>query len=113
MASDGSWGVATEVTVGGALARAIGNCKVMSKGQIGCGAQARIIRAGWIVGLRCGDRSIMAAGALLADAERAARSREAEIKQFYAPDMPACRRVLAAGPGGVVATTMSAAEGPS
>jgi hypothetical protein len=113
MAPGGSWGVATEIAMGSALARAIGNCKVMSKNKIGCGAQARAIRAGWIVGLRCGNISIIEAGRLLPQAERAARNREAELKQAYARDMPPCRRVLAAGPGGAIATTMSAAGGPS
>jgi hypothetical protein len=100
MAPNGSWGVATEPTVGKALASAISNCRVMSKGEIGCGAQARTIRAGWIVGLRCGDTNIIAAERLLPDAEQAARKREVELKQFYAPDIPACSLILTAGPGG-------------
>lgn len=108
MAPDGSWGVASHVAVGSALAKAIWNCKVMSKDKIGCGAQSRAVRAGWIVGLRCGRTNIIEVGRLLSEAERSARNREVELKQVYAPDMPACRRVLAAGPGGAIATTTSA-----
>src|SRR5262245_62372679 len=52
MAPDGSWGVASRTTFGEALALAIRDCSAVSSGQIGCGAQARAIRSGWIVALR-------------------------------------------------------------
>jgi hypothetical protein len=48
MAPDGSWGSATELSVGRAPARAIDNCKVMSGTKIGCGAQSRAIQGRWI-----------------------------------------------------------------
>jgi hypothetical protein len=92
--------------VGQALAKAIGNCKAMSGTRIGCGAQFRAIQAGWIVASHCGDRTIVVAGRLLADAERAARERESDLRQRYAPDLPPCRRVLTVNPrGGVMAAT--------
>ena len=104
MAPDGSWGSATEPSVGQALARAIRNCKAMSGTKIGCGAQFRAIQAGWVLATRCGDRNIVVAERLLADAERAARERETDLRQHYAPDLPPCRRVLTVNPrGGVVA----------
>lgn len=104
MAPDGSWGAATEPLVGQALARAIRNCKAMSGTKIGCGAQFRAIQAGWVLATRCGDRNIVVAERLLADAERAARERETDLRQHYAPDLPPCRRVLTVNPrGGVVA----------
>jgi hypothetical protein len=100
MAPDGSWGSATEPSVGQALAKAIGNCKAMSGTKIGCGAQFRAIQVGWIVAARCG------AERRLADAERAAREREADLRQHYAPDLPPCRRVLTVNPrGGVMVAT--------
>jgi hypothetical protein len=102
MAPDGSWGSATELTVGQALAKAIGNCKAMSGAKIGCGAQFRAIQAGWVVATRCGDRNIVVAERQLADAERAARERETDLRQLYAPDLPPCRRVLTVNPRGRV-----------
>jgi hypothetical protein len=106
LAPDGAWGSATELTVGQALAKAIGNCKAMSGTKIGCGAQLRAIQAGWIVATRCGDTNIMVAERRLADAERAARKRETDLRQIYAPDLPPCRRVLTVNPrGGVMVAT--------
>jgi hypothetical protein len=106
MAPDGSWGAATELTVNQALVKAIGNCKAMSGTKIGCGAQLRAIQAGWIVATRCGDTNIMVAERRLADAERAARKRETDLRQIYAPDLPPCRRVLTVNPrGGVMVAT--------
>jgi hypothetical protein len=113
MGPGGSWGVAIAATAGAALAKAIASCKLMAKGQMGCGAQARTTQAGWIVGLRCGGWKVIAVGALLTHAEQAARSREDELRRLYTPDLPPCRRILAVGPGGEVATTMSYAGGGS
>ena len=98
MAPDGAWGSATEPSVGHALAKAIGNCKAMSGTEIGCGAQFRAIQAGWVLATRCGDRNIVVAERRLADAERAARKRETDLRQLYAPDLPPCRRVLTVDP---------------
>jgi hypothetical protein len=106
IAPDGSWGSATELSVGQALARAIDNCKSMSGPKIGCGAQSRAIQGGWILATRCGDRNIIVAERWLADAEQALRRRETELRQVYAPDMPPCRRVLTVNPrGGVMVAT--------
>jgi hypothetical protein len=102
MAPDGSWGSATEPSVGQALVKAIGNCKAMSGTNIGCGAQSRAIQAGWIVATRCGDRNILVAERRLAVAERAAQRWEADLREHYAPDLPPCRRVLTVNPRGTV-----------
>jgi hypothetical protein len=107
MAPDGAWGSATESSVGQALAKAIANCTAMSGTKIGCGAQFRAIQAGWIVATRCGDRNIVVAERRLADAERAAREREADLREHYAPDLPPCRRVLTVNPRGIVLATKS------
>jgi hypothetical protein len=106
MAPDGSWGSATELSVGQALARAIDNCKAMSGTKIGCGAQSRAIQGGWILATRCGGTNILVAEKRLADAERAARERETDLREHYARDLPPCRRVLAVNPrGGVMVAT--------
>jgi hypothetical protein len=110
MAPDGAWGSATELSVGQALARAIANCKGMSGMKLGCGAQSRAIQAGWIVAARCGDRNIVVAERRLADAERAARERETDLREHYAPDMPPCRRVLTVDPHGRVMVATSQDE---
>jgi hypothetical protein len=100
MAPDGATGVATAATAGQAIARAIRNCKAISGERIGCGAQSRAIRAGWIVAFRCGTRNIIAAEPSLGDAERRAAEREAELRRLYVPDLPHCRRVLTVDPQG-------------
>ena len=106
MAPDGSWGSATELSVGQALARAIDNCKAMSGTKLGCGAQSRAIQGGWVLATRCGGTSILVAERQLADAERAAREREADLREHYARDLPPCRRVLTVNPrGGMMAAT--------
>ncbi|MFZ1104113.1 MAG: hypothetical protein WAN86_14940, partial [Hyphomicrobiaceae bacterium] len=103
---DGAWGSATEPSMGQALAKAIGNCKAMSGTKIGCGAQFRAIQAGWIVANRCGDTNIVVAERRLADAVQAARKRETDLRQLYAPDLPPCRRVLTIDPrGGAMVVT--------
>jgi hypothetical protein len=107
MAPDGAWGSATEPSVNRALVAAIGSCKAMSGTKIGCGAQFRAVQAGWIVADRCGDRNILVAARRLADAERAARERETDLRKHYAPDLPPCRRVLTVNPrGGVMVATL-------
>jgi hypothetical protein len=100
MAPDGSWGVATEVDSGRAIARAIANCKKMSKKEIGCGASLAATRAGWSLAIRCGRENIIIAEKTLADAEKAAHRRENELRASYVPDMPDCTRVLAVDPHG-------------
>ena len=102
MAPDGSWGSATEPSVGQALAKAIAYCKAMANKEIGCGAQFRAIQAGWVLATRCGDTNIIVADRRLADAERAASERETDLREHYTPDLPPCRRVLAVNPRGGV-----------
>lgn len=102
MAHDGSWGVVVGSTFGEALAEAIRACGAASSGPTGCGAQARAIRSGWIVALRCGDSNIVASERELADAERAVLNRETELRKLHSRNLPACLRVLAVGPNGAV-----------
>jgi hypothetical protein len=109
MAPDGSWGSATEPSVGQALAKAIGYCMATSGREIGCGAQFRAIQAGWVVATRCGDTNIVVAERRLANAERAAREREADLREHYAPDLPPCRRVLTVNPRGGLETSQDEA----
>jgi hypothetical protein len=102
LANDGAWGAATEPSAGQAIAKAIRHCKATSRTGLGCGAQFRAIRAGWIVAYRCGAENIVAAERLLADAEQAARRREIELRVSYARDLPPCRPSLTVGPRGEV-----------
>ena len=105
MAPDGAWGFATKSSVGQAIAEAIRRCKAKSRAEIGCGAQTRAIRAGWIVAYRCGDDNIIAAERSLADADLAARKREIDLRTFWERDLPLCRHLLAINPGGEVLVT--------
>lgn len=107
MAPDGSWGVATELSVGKAIAGAIRRCRATTRAELGCGAQFRAISDGWIVAYRCGDTNIITAGRAPADAAQAARERESELRASYAPNLPPCRQVLTVDPRGEVAAIQS------
>ena len=104
MAPDGSWGVATETFINRAIARAIDNCKAMSGTELGCGAYFTSIRAGWSLGICCGRENIVVGEKFLADAERRALRREAELRAHYAPNMPDCVRVVTVDPNGTIVT---------
>lgn len=104
---DGSWGAATHGEVGQAMAHAIARCKRMSGERLGCGAYMATTLNGWSVAARCGDQNILATGSPLAEAERAAVAREANIRQRYKPDMAPCWRVLAVSPDGRIVTERS------
>jgi len=101
MAPDGSWGAATG-PINRAIAFAIANCKIAYQRKIGCGAAFTSIRTGWSLGIQCGRETIVVAEKTLADAERAATRREAELRQLYVPDMPPCRRVVTVDPNGSI-----------
>jgi hypothetical protein len=103
MAPGGTWGVATESTASLAIAKAIDNCRNKTRGrELGCGAYTATIRGGWILGLRCGDRSILAADHDLAAAKRIAMDREGELRRVYVPNLPSCLRVLTVDPSGAI-----------
>lgn len=106
-APDGTLGVAVAATAAEAIAQAIRNCTAISGERTGCGAQSRAVRAGWILAVRCGGSNIIVAEPLLKDAERMAADREAELRRFYASDLPSCRRVLTVDPQGGIGMTGS------
>ena len=95
-----AWGGATERFINQAIARAIANCKAMSGPELGCGASFTSIQAGWSLGIRCGRENIIVADKDLAEAERRASFREAELRTYYQPKMPACVRVVTVDPSG-------------
>lgn len=99
IAPDGAWGAATERYINIAISRAIEMCKRRSK-SLACGAYFSTTRGGWLVGLLCGDRNIIAAGSSLPDAEGRAGEREATLRELYAPDMPPCVRIVTVDPNG-------------
>jgi len=102
MASDGSWGVATDISVNRAIARAIADCRMMSQVELGCGAYSTTVRGGWSLGIRCGRENIIVADRNLAEAEHRARKREIELRTRYVPAMPPCARVVTVDPNGAV-----------
>jgi hypothetical protein len=103
MAPGGAWGVATESTASVAIAKAIDDCRNKTSGrELGCGAYTATIRGGWILGLRCGDRSILAADHDLAAAKRIATDRESELRRLYVANLPSCLRVLTVDPSGAI-----------
>lgn len=100
MAPDGSWGAATDFFISRAIADAIAMCRRTSGQQLGCGAAFRSIRAGWSLGVRCGQENILVADHDLEDAERTARARELELRYVYAAELGPCRRVVTVNPEG-------------
>jgi hypothetical protein len=111
LASTGAWGTATDDFMGRALAFAIGNCRAMSGLAIGCGARSSATRAGWSVGVLCGNTPIIAARKQLAEAERAVADREIELRQVYLRDMPRCVRVVTVDPNGAIVEPYVQASG--
>jgi hypothetical protein len=107
MAPDGTLGVATAATSGQAIAQAIRSCRTISRQRMGCGSQSGAVRGGWILALRCGSSNIIATERLLADAERMAADREAQLRHLYVPNLPPCRRVLTVDPQGGIGVTGS------
>jgi hypothetical protein len=95
-----AWGAATDPAVNRAIARAIADCRAMSGVELGCGAYLTSVRAGWSLGIRCGRENIVVADKDLAEAERRASRREAELRTRYQPGMPACVHVVTIDPSG-------------
>ena len=113
MEPDGAWGVATGPLVNQAIAGAISNCKRMSGVEIGCGAYFSVIQAGWSLGIRCGRENIIVAEKNLTDAELRAARREIDLRAHYAPDLPACVRVVTVDPsGGIAAPKVGSIQAP-
>ena len=102
MAPDGAWGTATDPRINRAIHLAIGNCKIMSGAELGCGAYLTTVRGGWSLGIRCGGENIIAADRNLAEAERRAHNREIELRERYVPGMPPCARIVTVDPNGNV-----------
>jgi len=102
VAPDGAWGVATEMDVIGAISAAIGNCREMTRAEIGCGGQFIMFRAAWSLGVRCGDHNILVAEENLDEAEFTASWREHELRQLYAPDLPPCSVMVTVDPAGTI-----------
>jgi hypothetical protein len=92
MAPDGAWGTATDPRINRAILLAISNCKAISQMELGCGAYATTVRAGWSLGIRCGRENIIVADRNLAAAEHRARQREAELRSLY---VRTCRHATA------------------
>ena len=102
IAPDGTWGVATDASVNRAIVKAISECKSKYQKRIGCGYQITIVRAGWTLGIRCGNENIIVADRTLIEAEQAAIDREVELRQHYVPTMPPCIRVVSINPQGTI-----------
>lgn len=102
MAPDGSWGAATESMSNRAIANAIAECRFKYRAESGCGGHQISVQRGWILGIRCGNENILAAGRHLAEAEQFASRREIELRRSYVPNMPACRRVVTIDPLGKI-----------
>jgi hypothetical protein len=103
LARDGSWGVATAGSQGPAIAVAIRHCRAMTVSPSDCGAKFITTRGGWVIANLCGDQKIMVTAETRDAAEQAAINREIDLKQYYGPDLPPCRRILTVDArGGVV-----------
>ncbi|MPZ56693.1 MAG: hypothetical protein GEU91_09405 [Rhizobiales bacterium] len=102
IAPDGTWGAATEPSMGRAIKNAIDHCKSKYQRKIGCGHRFTTIRGGWSLAFRCGKENIIAAERTLAGTERTALRREHELRTQYVPDMPACVRTVTVDPHGAV-----------
>jgi len=108
MTLDGSWGAATDDSVSVAIGGAIADCKKRFRRAKGCGALQTTMRAGWSLGIRCGDRNILIAEKTLFEAEQAAIDQEIKLRRQYGRDLPPCVRVVSVGPSGVIVAPYAA-----
>jgi hypothetical protein len=102
MSHDGSWGADMQLSLDDALQNAITRCKKMRGLKLGCGGYVISIENGWLLGTRCGTRSILSSGTTRAEAEEDADHREKNMRRDYVPNLPACRRVVSVDPAGAV-----------
>jgi hypothetical protein len=100
LARNGSWGVASNLSQGQAIAAAMRDCKAMAASPSDCGALFTAARGGWIIAKRCGDHNVIVSGTSFADAEKAALYREIDLQISYVPDLPLCMHVVTVEPAG-------------
>lgn len=109
MSHEGSWGADTQISLDDALQNAIARCKQMHGLKLGCGGQVISVEDGWLLGTRCGTRSILSSGATRAEAETDADRRENIMRRDFVPGLPACRRVVFVDPNGAIDEAAGAA----
>ena len=102
MSHDGSWGADRQFSWDDALQNAIARCKKMRGLKLGCGGYVISIEQGWLLGSRCGTRSILASGPTRAEAEADADLRERIMRRDFVPGLPACQRVVFVDPDGAI-----------
>jgi hypothetical protein len=81
MAPNGSWGAATNDSVGAPIAAAIADCRKRSRQENGCGAWQMTMRVGWSFGIRCGDKNILVVERRLMEVEQAAIDQEIKLRR--------------------------------
>jgi len=109
MSHDGSWGADTQLSLDDALQNAIARCKKMRGLKLGCGGYVISIEQGWLLGSRCGTRSILSSGATRAEAEADADLRAGIMRRDFVPALPACQRVVFVDPNGTIEEAANAA----
>jgi hypothetical protein len=102
MSHDGSWGADMQLSLDDALQNAIARCKRMHGLKIGCGGYVISIENGWLLGTRCGTRSILSSGATRTEAEEDANRREKNMRRDFVPNLAACTRIVFVDPAGAV-----------
>jgi hypothetical protein len=102
MSHDGSWGADTQLSLDEALQNAIARCKKMRGLKLGCGGYVISIEQGWLLGSRCGTRSILSSGTTRGEAETDAELRARNMRRDFVPTLPACQRVVFVDPNGAI-----------
>lgn len=110
MATDGSWGAATDVRLSSASAAANTRCRAMTVEPAGCDDHQVTVYDGWALAVRCGPETILVADRDLKEAERRARMRERDLREIYSASMPPCHRVVTIDPTGKMDASDASAE---
>jgi hypothetical protein len=108
MSLNGSWGAATNDFVGTAVSAAIADCRRRFRRATGCGALQTTVKAGWSLGIRCGNKNILVAEKTLLEAEQAAIDQEVELRRQHGGDLPPCVRVVTVDASGIVVAPYAA-----
>jgi hypothetical protein len=100
-----AWGVGQDARPAAAVRIAIERCIASPAGPDGCGAQFEVTRGNWTVARMCGDRPVIAAASVLADANQRLTFWEISLDMSPSGPLPICQHLVTIAPDGQVMRT--------
>ena len=107
----GSWGTHTSPSRVEAMIGAMTQCREKAAvAGSGCGAHITTVRSAWSLAYACGSETFISTGSTYAEANAAAIHREIELVQIERIAIASCRRLVAIGPDGQLASSNMLSE---